>query len=152
MPADIPKRYKERLYSVTITIPADPGPTLPAGRSQEGAFNVVNLPFVATRITSGIVGPSNNLDPNDASPARDGQYLLEFRSDQHNYQSEPILATALHGLAVGGYLDLAAPIELAPKTALTVRITNATPRSDSIKVQVVFHGVEPLIGDPGIPT
>jgi len=151
MPADIPKRYKERLYSATITIPADPGPTLPAGRSNQGSFNVVNLPFTATRITSGIVGPSNNADPTDGSPARDGQYLIEFRSDQHNYQSEPILAQALHGVSVGGYLDLAAPIDLEPKTAVTIRVINATLRTDSIKVQVVFHGVEPII-DGGIAT
>lgn len=151
MPADIPKRYKERVYSATITIPADAGPTLPPGRSAEGSFNVVNLPFTTTRITSAIVGPTNDAVMG-LIPANDGQYLLEFRSDQHNYQSEPMIAQAFHGLPNGGFQQLAAPIDLAPKTAVTIRVTNAIQRTDSIKVQVLFHGVEPVVGEPGIPT
>lgn len=139
------QKYKNRKYAVTVTIPSDPGPpvVLPAGAMQSGSVNIVNVPFVVKRITHGIIG-SNQLDltfPNNA--IQDGQYLIEWRSDQHNYESEPILAGAGYGTDAD-HFKLDTPEELAPKTTLTVRITNNIARLDSLKVQLIFHGLEPI--------
>lgn len=154
MPEDTPRKYKARFYAVTVTLRKDASlGYLPAGRAEEGAFNVVNLPFTCTRITSSIVGPANvDQDSPVTSQTHDGQYLLELRGSQHNYQNEPMNAQSFHGTANGGYHLLPAPIPLAMKETMTIRITNTIRREDDTKIQVVFHGVEPVVDDPGIPS
>jgi len=149
MPEDTAKRYKARFYAVTLTLSA--AKALLIGESTEGSFNVVNLPFTATRITSAVVGPTNNA-LEAFTGAFDGSYSLEFRTDQHNYQGEPLLAAALHGLPSGGYHALPAPIEMAPKTTCSLRLVNQAVRTAETKFQVIFHGVEPIVASAGIPT
>lgn len=161
MPEDTPRKYKQRWYSAVLTFRKPEGQNVvPVGASAEASFNIVNLPFTATKITSTIVGPSHLYElpdpplPDDRLPlqAFDGQYTLEIRSDQHNYQSEPMIASAMHGLAAGGFLPLAAPMPFAPKTAVTLRAVNKVPRVEDTSIQVVFSGVEPVVDDPGIPS
>lgn len=154
MPEDTPRKYKARFYSTTITLRKDATlGYLPPGRAEEGAFNIVDLPFTCTRIISAIVGPSNvDQDSPVTSQSHDGQYLIEIRGDQHNYQNEPICAQAFHGTSNGGYLALPAPIPMAPKATMNVRVSSLIRREDDTKIQVVFHGVEPVVDDPGIPS
>lgn len=146
MPEAVARKYKPRFYAVVVTIPADPGPTLPPGKADGGSFTVVNVPFVATRMTSAIVG-DNQLAAFVPVTAiiQDGQYAIEFRTDQHNFQSEPIMAAAFHGNP-GGFIDFPCPVELAPKVAVSIRVMNLITRQDALRVQVVFHGIEPLLG------
>ena len=42
------------------------------------------------------------------------------------------------------HFKLDTPEELPPKTTITVRVTNNIARLDSLKVQLIFHGLEPI--------
>jgi len=141
------QKYKNRKYAITVTIPADPGPppVLLAGGSQNGSVNIVNVPFIVKRVTHNIVGFNQVGLAYPANVLQDGQYLLEWRSDQYNYQSEPIMAGSGYGTEAD-HFPLETPEELPPKTTITAIVTNAIARNDSLKVQIVFHGLEP-IGD-----
>jgi hypothetical protein len=138
------QKYKNRKYEVTIDWPTDPTGVVPAGQENGGSVNIVNVPFILTRISHGIMG-ENHLDAAAAFPdtiLQDGQYLLEWRTDQHNYQSAPILANA-YGTDCHRF-ELETPEELAPKTTITVKATTILQRLDRTRLQIVFHGLEPI--------
>lgn len=140
------QKYKNRKYAVSINLPVDENAVVPVGERQGNSVTVVNLPFILKRITHGIIG-NNHLDPTtDLVPSifQDGQYTIEWRTDQHNYESEPILACSGYG-SDNDHFPLETPEELAPKTTITVFITNQVQRSDATTVQVIFHGLEPNV-------
>jgi len=136
------QKYKNRKYAITVQFLLDALGVVPVGAPGNGSVNIVNLPFILKKITHAIVG-ENHLDaafPNSA--IQDGQYMIEWRTDQHNYESEP-----LHSSAYGtefDHFDLETPEELPPKTTITVHLTNNVQRLDSTQVQLVFHGLEPI--------
>jgi len=140
-------KYKPRYYQATITLPATGVPlTLPPGESNQDSFNIVNVPFILKRISHQIIG-GNGLGANPTiNPVQDGNYLITWRTDQHNYDSGPIGALAGYG-SLGDQPDTPSPVELSPKTTVTVKAINGITRDASIKILVVFAGVEPIKPD-----
>jgi hypothetical protein len=140
-------KYKPRYYQATITLTAQGAPlTLPPGESNQDSVTIVNVPFVLRRISHQIIG-GNGLGANPTqNPTQDGNYLITWRTDQHNYDSEPIGAIAGYG-SLGDQPDTPSPVELAPKTTITVKAVNGITRDSSIKILVVFAGVEPIKPD-----
>lgn len=137
------QKYKERKYEVTVTIPIDAMGVVPAGASQPGSVNIVNVPFIAKMITHEIVGVNGLAATFPHNMIQDGQYLIEWRTDQHNYQTAPIMAGAGFG-TVYDHIPLSTPQELSAKTTVTVKITNNVQRDSALQVQLVFHGLEPI--------
>jgi hypothetical protein len=143
------QKYKNRFYEITTLLPVSAVPDIPVGAVQTGSVNIVNKPFIITRITSGIIG-FNQMSPNfPQNVQQDYQYNLELRTDQYNYQTAPINAALMHG---SGYnlIKLATPEELSPKTTVTIKITNTILRAEGgpLRIQTVLHGLEP-IGEGG---
>lgn len=142
------KKYRSRFYSVIVALTPDKGSPLNEGFSNEASVTIQNFPFLMERLGHGIVGENHILNAGPitahADVGQDGQYLIRFRTDDKNYMDNPLLGTAAFGNGQGvPPIDLPAPIELQPKTTLIVEIVNAVERKTGIKVQVVFHGVEP---------
>jgi hypothetical protein len=137
------QKYKNRKYAITVELPADQTGACPVGQAGSGSVNIVNVPFIVKKITHGIIGDSNVDDPIVPSVYQDGQYTIQWRTDQHNYESEPLLANPGYGTDFD-HFDLSCPEELAPKTTITVNLTNTIDRTDATTVQLIFHGLEPI--------
>jgi hypothetical protein len=137
------QKYKNRKYAVSINLPVDENAVVPVGERQSNSVTVVNLPFILKRISHGVLG-GNHIGVADLVPTvfQDGQYTIEWRTDTHNYESEPLLACAWYG-SDNDHFPLETPEELAPKTTITVYITNQIQRTAATTVQVIFHGLEP---------
>ena len=143
------QKYKNRFYEITVLLPVSAVPDIPVGTSQPGSVNIVNVPFIVTRISHGIIG-ENQLSPNfPQNVLQDSQYTLELRTDQHNYQTAPINAALMCG-DMYDWRDLPTPEELSPKTTVTVNVVNTILRAEGgpLRVQIVLHGLEP-IGEGG---
>lgn len=142
MPRD---KNRNKWYSATITIPVDATAVVAVGAVNQGAFTIVDLPFVLTKITSKIVG-ENGVDGATFPDTilQDGQYTIIFRTETHNYMNEPMMADALAGVNWGDKeSNVPTPEEWVPKTSITVEIANQLQRTSALTVQVQFHGVEP---------
>ena len=141
------QKYKNRFYEINVTLPVTAVPDIPVGVSQPGSVNIVNVPFILTRITHAIIG-ENQLSANfPQNILQDSQYNLEFRTDQRNYQTAPINAGLMNGTAEF-WLDLPTPEEIAPKTTVSIVVTNTILRAVAgcvpLNIQVVLHGLEPI--------
>ena len=140
------QKYKNRFYEIKVLLPGDPVTLdLPVGVSQQGSVNIVNVPFILKRITHRIIG-SNQLVAFPNNLLQDGQYDIEWRTDQHNYQTAPINAVLMCGSAEH-WIPLETPEELAPKTTITAIVSNTILRPldpGSLLVQLVWHGLEPI--------
>lgn len=139
------QKYKNRFYEINVTLPVTAIPDIPVGTSQPGSVNIVNVPFIMTRITHGIVGHNQMADAFPANVVQDGQYTIEIRTDQRNYQTAPVGAPLMLGSG-DDWIDLPTPEELAPKTTVTVIITNTILRAQGevLNIQIVLHGLEPI--------
>lgn len=141
------QKYKERKYEITVTLPVDGAGVVPVGAALPNSVNVVNVPFITKYMTHSIIGENGLAATFPDNMEQDGGYLIEWRTDQHNYQTAPIAAIAGYGSEYH-YIPLSTPQEFAPKTTITAIITNAVQRASALTVQLVFHGLEP-IGDAG---
>lgn len=141
------QKYKNRFYEMNATLPVSAVPDIPVGASNSPSVNIVNFPFILTRITHAIIGPNQLIAALPNNLLQDGQYNLEMRTDQYNYQTAPINAVLMCGSA-DDWLELPTPEELAPKTTVTIIVTNTIlrPVGGVLNVQIVLHGLEP-IGD-----
>ena len=139
------QKYKNRFYEITVTLPVTAVPDIPAGTSQLGSVNIVNFPFILTSITHGIIGENQATANYPANIQQDGQYNLEIRTDQRNYQTAPLNAILMCG-SYTDWLELPTPEELAPKTTVTIIVTNTILRAegDVLNIQIVLHGLEPI--------
>ncbi len=138
------QKYKNRFYEITVLLPIDGAAQIPVGASIRGSFNIINKPFIMTRITHAVIG-LNQFAGGAAGLQQLGQYLIELRTDQYNYQTAPINAVLMNG-SYTDWIKLPTPEELAPKTTVSVIITNTLLRTEGepLVVQVVFHGLEPI--------
>ena len=138
------QKYKDRFYEITVLLPIDGAAQIVAGVSQRGSVNIVNKPFIMTRITHGIIG-HGQIIAGAAGLIQDGQYDLEMRTDQYNYQTAPLSAVLMCGSGAD-WLDLPTPEELAPKTTISIIVTNTYLRAigEPVRIQIVFHGLEPI--------
>lgn len=140
-------KYRPRFYGVLVTVPADAGPPVlcPAGRANEASFNVTDIPFVVKRVSAQIIG-NNGLGVTPIETAQqDGQFAIEWRTERHNYQNQPIAGVAGYGFN-NDHPDLPSPVEMGAKTTVTVRVLNLIARGSALQLQVVFAGVEPNVG------
>lgn len=140
------QKYKNRFYEISVQLPVTAIPDIPVGTQESGSVNIVNFPFILTRITHGIIG-HGQIIAGAAGLIQDGQYDLEVRTDQRNYQTAPISSFLMAGSG-DDWLDLPTPEELAPKTTVTIKVINTYLRAVGgvLNVQIVLHGLEP-IGD-----
>ena len=134
-----PGRWRPMYYGVEIGVP------VALDGMAQGSITLNNQPFVLTKITHAIVGCT--AVPDTTGLYQDGQYTIEFRDEQSNYQNMPIQADALLGsVRVGQFQDLPYPIPFAGNRTLTFRIVNRClrvldPVSETFQVAVVLHGV-----------
>jgi len=138
------QKYKNRKYAITVSLPVDQTAVCPVGSQNGGSVTIVNFPFILKRITHGIVG-DNHIGVASLVPTiyQDGQYTLTWRTDQHNYESEPLLCQAGYGTDYD-HLALETPEELAPKTTITIQVVNQIQRTAATTIQFIFHGLEPI--------
>jgi hypothetical protein len=116
-----PGPWRPMYYPIVIPVP------LEANGSEEGSVTINNQPFIWTFIGHQILG--NTGDPETSGLYQDGQYLIEFKDEQSNYQSAPMAASAVFGgPAVGYMIDFPIPIPFPGSKTITFRITNTYTR------------------------
>lgn len=130
-------RYRPMWYGVEIDVQvADNG-------RGEGSIQINNQPFLLYRITHMIVGAS--WDWLTTGLEQDGQYTIEFRDENSNYQNIPMNAPLLYG-PWDQPLDFAIPLAYSGNRSLHFRVINRhtrtlTPDADYFKVAIGLHGV-----------
>lgn len=134
-----PGRYRPLYYGVKIDVP------ISAGGVGRGSITINNQPYIMTRITTKIVG--NTAQPTVSGLYQDGQYDIEWKDEQSNYQNGPIPADILFGSVASGYIiELAFPIAFAGNKTLSFILTNqvnraVVPQEDNFTIAVAIHGV-----------
>jgi hypothetical protein len=134
---------QNRKYGISVTLEEDATGVVPVGAPGVGSVTITNLPFCLRRITHGIIG-DNHLDPITqlvSSVFQDGQYTVTWRTDQRNYQNEPLLCCAAYGSDNDHFL-LETPEEIPAKTTIHIEVVNQIERSAETVVQFIFHGAE----------
>ncbi len=140
-------KAKPRWYPVNITVGTPPGP-VPAGTSGKGSVTVQDVPFILRRITHGLTTYNGLFAIGDPlfllSVIPDGLWTITLKTDTHVYMAEPCVIQAAFGSAIGfDWLDLASPVEIAPKTTFSVEIATQVPRFFPVGLQILLHGSEP---------
>jgi len=134
-----PSRVKPMWYEVTIDVPVI------INGIGRGSVTMNNQPFLLTRITHAIVGPT--YDWATTGWYQDGQYLVAFKDDNIVYQNNPIMSEAFFGAnRTGHYLDFRFPIMYAGRRTVSFEVTNTylrqfTSEADYFPVQLVLHGI-----------
>jgi hypothetical protein len=136
-----PGPWRPMYYSVEIPVP------LEAGGSEIGSVTIQNQPFIWMFLAHQIMG--NTADPETSGLYQDGQYDIELKDEQSNYQAVPIPAGAAFGGPSGGYqLDLPVPIGYPGAKTITFRVINRytrilTPDPDEpvFPVKILMGGV-----------
>lgn len=136
-----PGPWRPMFYPVTIDVP------LEAGGSEEGSVTLLNQPFIWTFLGHQIIG--NTGDPETSGLYQDGQYDIDIKDEQSNYQSAPVAASsAFGGGAFGFMITLPLPIPYPGTKTLTFRISNhytrvltPDPAEQVFKVKLTVGGV-----------
>lgn len=134
-----PGRYRPLYYGVKIAV------GIAAGAVGRGSITINNQPYIMTRITTKIVG--NTANPSVSGLYQDGQYDIEWKDEQSNYQNGPIPADLLFGSVASGYIiELAFPIAFAGNKTLSFTLTNqvnraVVPQVETFEIAVALHGV-----------
>jgi len=133
-----PGRWRPMFYPVEISVP------VALGQSGTGSVNLNNQPFIFTKLTHQIVGPTAD---SQSGLVQDGMYDIEFKDQQSNYQKDPVMADQIAGSVIAGYqTDLPFPIPFAGNRTVTFRVTNRVlrvlvPEADYYTVALTMHGV-----------
>ena len=136
-----PGPWRPMYYPVQIPVP------LEAGGSEVGSVTINNQPFIWLFLGHQIMG--NTADPETSGLYQDGQYDIEMKDEQSNYQHAPIAAGASFGGAQFGYMvELPLPICYPGAKTLTFRVTNRytriltpEPTEPIFNLQIVIGGV-----------
>lgn len=134
-----PGPWRPMFYPVEIDVPVT------SGQSEIGSVTINNMPFIWTYLGHQIIG--NTADPETSGLYQDGQYEIEMKDEQSNYQSAPIAASAsLGGGAFGYIIQLPLPIPYPGTKTLTFRITNRvtrvlTPDAETFPVKLTVGGM-----------
>lgn len=130
-------RYKPMWYGLELDVPiTDNG-------IGEGSITTNNQPFLLYRITHQIVGAS--WDWLTTGLEQDGQYTIEFRDEQSNFQNIALPAPTLYG-PWDDPKDFAIPLAYSGNRTFKFRVINRharvlTPSADYFKLAIVMHGV-----------
>lgn len=113
--------WRPMYYPLTLNVP------LEAGQYAEDSITINNQPYIWMYIGHQILG--NTWDWETTGLYQDGQYLLEVKDEQSNYQSLPIAAASAFGQGATGYLaELPFPIAFAGNKTITFRATSTYTR------------------------
>lgn len=138
-----PGRYRPMYYGLELDIPAAIG-----GRAQ-GTIKINNQPFILTRITHKIIG--DTADPETSGLYQDGQYDLDWRDEQSNYQNQPIAADLMFG-TFGGMgnsnhlMELPFPLPYPGSKVFSFTVINRVLRTPAPErtlytVGICLHGI-----------
>jgi len=140
-------KSKPRWYPIPVTVGSPPGPVL-AGTPGKGAVTIQDVPFILRRITwgmatgNGLFNPIGPLAILAAIP--DGLFLITIKTDTHVYMAEPCVLSAAFGSGLGfDWIALPSPVEIAPKTTVSVELTTQIDRIYPVGIQILLHGAEP---------
>jgi len=131
--------WRPMFYPIEILVP------ITASESESGSITINNQPFIWQTLGHQIIG--NTGDPEASGLYQDGQYDLEFKDEQSNYQSAPVAASAAFGGGAFGFIiPFPFPIPYQGSKTITFRITNRvtralTPPDDYFRVKLVMIGV-----------
>lgn len=133
--------WRPMFYGLNIDVP------LTGGQSENGSVTIQNQPFIWTHLAHMVLG--NTVDWLTTGLINDGQYMVEFKDEQSNYQNIPVAASAAFGQGPVGYaLEFPFPIPFAGNKTITFRVTNnytrvltPTPASPVFRVHFVLAGV-----------
>lgn len=138
-----PGRWRPLYYGVKISVPvALDG----VGR---GSITINNEPYIMTRIMHKIQGET--ADPSTTGLYQDGQYDIEFRDEQSNYQNDDIAADLLFGSVGSGvgngfFMPIPYPIPFAGNKTISFRVINRvlralTSQAENFTVAIAMHGL-----------
>lgn len=133
--------WRPMYYGLTINVP------VAAGGSENASITLNNQPYIWQYLSHMILGQT--YDWETSGLYQDGQYMIEFKDEQSNYQNVPVAASAAFGQGPCGYmLEFPFPIPFAGNKTITFRITNnytrvitPTPPSAVFPVHLVLAGV-----------
>lgn len=134
-----PTRVKPMWYGCNISVP------IVADGLGRGSVTMNNQPFMAARITHAVLGAT--FDWQTTGLYQDGQYLINFKDEMHNYQNIPLQSEVQFGPnRTGHYLDFKYPLFFAGTSTVSFEVTNLyarvlSPESDYYTVQLCIHGV-----------
>lgn len=112
-----PGPWRPMYYALTVPVP------LEAGGSEVGSVTIQNQPFIWTFLGHQVIG--NTGDPETSGLYQDGQYSIEMKDEQSNYQQAPVCASGAFGGGDFGYsIPLTLPIPYPGTKTLTFRIIN----------------------------
>ncbi|OGO03688.1 MAG: hypothetical protein A2Y72_07760 [Chloroflexi bacterium RBG_13_53_26] len=133
--------WRPMYYGLTINVP------LAGGQSESGTVTLNNQPYIWQFLSHMILG--NTYDWETTGLMQDGQYMIEFKDEQSNYQNVPVAASAAFGQGKTGYMvEFPFPIPFAGNKTITFRVTNnytriltPTPAAPVFPVNLVLGGV-----------
>jgi hypothetical protein len=133
--------WRPMYYGMTINVP------LVGGGSENASITINNQPYIWMFLAHRILG--NTVDWETTGLIQDGQYMIEFKDEQSNYQNVPISAAAAFGQAELGFMEeFPFPIPFSGNKTITFRITNnytriltPTPATPVFPVHLVLAGV-----------
>lgn len=136
-----PGAWRPMWYTLEIPVP------LSANGSEVGSVTINNQPWIWMSLGHQIIG--NTGDPETSGLYQDGQYSIELKDEQSNYQNLPVPASAAFGGGAFGYnIPFPMPIGYPGSKTLTFRITNhytriltPAPAEDIFNVKLVLNGV-----------
>jgi hypothetical protein len=136
-----PGPWRDMYYPVTIPVPTA------ANGSEVGSITINNQPFIWMALGHQIIG--NTGDPETSGLYQDGQYSIEMKDEQSNYQSLPVPASATFGGADFGFqIPFPMPIGYPGAKTITFRVINhytriltPAPAEDVFNVRLVMIGV-----------
>jgi hypothetical protein len=134
-----PGKYRPLYYGVHIDV------GVATGSIATGSVTINMQPYIWTHVLHQIVGNTN--DYATTGLAQDGQYLIELKDEQSNYQNVPLPADMLFGsVRIGDVRPLAYPIPFAGNKTITITLTNLytrvfVPVSPTFRVYVALGGV-----------
>lgn len=138
-----PGRWRPLFYGLKISVP-----TMIDGEGR-GSVTINNQPYIMTRIAHKIMGET--ADPETTGLYQDGQYDMDFKDEQSNYQNEEIPADLMFGSFgshdnSGYYMELPFPIPFAGNKTISFRVINRVARvltsaETSFNVAICLHGL-----------
>lgn len=135
-----PGRWRPMFYGVEVSVPVG------ANASGNAAVNLNNQPFIWRALRHGVIGQLDyTVDFTGSGLKDDGQYSIEFRDENSNYQNLSIPAITLLGTR-DYWKDFPFPIPYNGNRTITFRVTNRytrtlVPEADYFTVGLLIVGV-----------
>ncbi len=119
-----------------------------AGALGTVALTINNQPYLMTRLTHSIIGP---IQADGSGYLNDGQYDIEIKDEQSNYQNQQIPADLMFGsmgstVGNGFNMEFPYPLPFAGNKTILFRVTNRVTRvfapvATTFVVGLCLHGI-----------